>query len=111
MISLWLLKDLGVCSFSAFRRLKTALEAIKIAPRAPKKPPRGSPEGPEEVKIIDYLLFFEGFGGLLLFGLPTAQDCPRGHQDRPKSTQEASKIAPGLPKRPQGGPKVLQENL
>ena len=34
------LKGFGFCASSAFRRLKTAQEAVKIAPRAPKKPPR-----------------------------------------------------------------------
>ena len=40
LIFLRFLTDVGFCASSAFRRLKTAQEAIKIAPRSPKRPPR-----------------------------------------------------------------------
>ena len=64
-------------------------------------------------KSLIFHMFLKDLEGLLLFGLPTAQDGPRGHQDRPKSAQEASKTAPGRPKRPprrpQEGPKTAQE--
>ena len=57
-------------------------------------PLRGSPGGPEEAKIIDFLYVLEGLWQLLLLGIPTAQDGPRGPQDRPKIAHEASKMAP-----------------
>eukprot|EP00959_Pyramimonas_sp_CCMP1952_P167976 3510401-Pyramimonas_sp.AAC.1 len=59
--------------------------------RRPKRPPRGPPGGPEEANIYDFPEGFEGFWHLLLLGIPTSQDCPRGPQDGPKRAQEAPK--------------------
>ena len=91
-------------SKSAQEATKTAQAGSRMAPdaprrpmrppRRPKKPPRGPPGRPETAKIIAFRYLFERFWYLLLFGLPTAQDGPRGPQDRPKSAQEASKMAP-----------------
>jgi len=76
------------------RCTQDASNAPKRPPRLPKRPQRGPPGRPEEVKTIDFPKVFEGFGGLRFFGLPVAQDGSRGHQDRPKIAQEASKRAP-----------------
>ena len=73
LIFLRFLKDFGVCSLSSFRRLKTAQEAIKIAPILPKKPPRWP------------------------------QDGPRGSQDGPKRAPRQSKMSSKTAKMAQGG--------
>eukprot|EP00959_Pyramimonas_sp_CCMP1952_P060541 1264581-Pyramimonas_sp.AAC.1 len=62
--------------------------------REPKRPPRGSPGGPKEAKIIVFPEVSEGCWHLLLLGIPTAEDGPRGSQDRPKIAHKASKMAP-----------------
>eukprot|EP00959_Pyramimonas_sp_CCMP1952_P387906 8129056-Pyramimonas_sp.AAC.1 len=66
----------------------------KTGQMAPKRPPRRPPGRPERAKILICPWVFEGFWNVLLISSPTAQDGPRGHQHRPKSAQEPSKMAP-----------------
>eukprot|EP00959_Pyramimonas_sp_CCMP1952_P039999 836408-Pyramimonas_sp.AAC.1 len=50
----------------------------KKPPRRPKRHPKGPPGRPEEAKSMYCPKVFEGFGCLLLFGLPTqVQVAPR----------------------------------
>ena len=78
----------------ASRWFKTAHEAPKRPPRGLREGPRGLPRGPREAKIINFTKVLEGFLPSRIFGIPTAQDDPRGPQDRPKIAREASKMAP-----------------
>ena len=71
----------------------------KRPPRRPKWPPRGFPRGPEEAKIIDFSMVFEGFYCSRLFGQTTTQNGPRGSTNRPKTAPEAPQRAPKRPKR------------
>ena len=98
---------------------KMASRRPKRPPRWPKKHLRGLQKGPQEAKIVDFPLVFEGFWRSRIFSFRRSktpqeapktaprppQDGPRGlqegpqtAQDGPKTAQEASKTAQYTPK-------------
>eukprot|EP00959_Pyramimonas_sp_CCMP1952_P024715 518874-Pyramimonas_sp.AAC.1 len=84
---------------------QTAQEAPKGPSRRAKSPPRGPPCGSEEAKIADAPCVLEGFWHVFLLGIPTAQNGPRGPQDRPRGLQYGPMMAQGAPKTAPRGPK------
>ena len=89
---------------SAFRRLKMAQEAPKIALRSPTRPPRWSQDGPRGPQ--------EG-PKTAQEGPKTAQEgfktAPRRPQDGPRGAKEASKTAPGRLQEPSWLPDLSRE--